>query len=53
MASALPLHVHPNEDRGLFGEGFGCGFLQTAKGYSNEISVTGKEELCVDAQAVF
>ena len=34
------------------GEGFGYGFLNTAKGYSNENCVTGKEEHCMDFQAV-
>ena len=38
---------------GLLGEGFGCGFLKTATGYSNENSVTGKEEHCMDFQGVF
>ena len=37
----------------LLGEGFGCGFVKTAKGYSNENSVTGKEEHCMDFQGVF
>ena len=53
LTSAPPLHGHPNQDPGLLGEGFGCGFLKTAKGYSNENSVTGKEEHCMDFQGVF
>jgi len=32
---------------------FACGFLQTAKGYSNENSLGGKEEHCMDSPAVF
>ena len=38
---------------GLFGEAFGCGFLQSAKGYSSENSLSGKGEHYVDSQAVF
>ena len=52
LASAPPLHIPPNYDPGLLGEGFGCGFLNTAKGYSNENCFTGKEEHCMDFQAV-
>ena len=29
---------------GLLGEGFGCGFVKTAKGYCNEKSLRGKGE---------
>ena len=28
--------------KSLFGEAFGCGFLQSAKGYSSENSLSGK-----------
>ena len=38
--------------RGLLGEGFGCGFVKTAKGYSNEKSLRGKGEHSMDSQAV-
>ena len=34
---------------GLLGEGFGCGFVKTAKGYSNENSLRGKGEHCMDS----
>ena len=38
---------------GICGEGFEFGFLQTAKAYSNENSLSGKGEACRDSQAVF
>ena len=38
---------------GICGEGFEFGFLQTAKAYSNENSLSGKGEACTDSQAVF
>ena len=36
----------------LLGEGLGCGFLQTVKDDSNENSLSGKGEHCMDSQAV-
>ena len=47
LTSAPPLHGHPNQDPGLLGEGFGCGFVKTAKGYCNEKSLRGKGEHCM------
>ena len=43
-----PLLVPPNWDSGLLGEGFRCRFLQTAKGYCNENSLTEIELLQVE-----
>ena len=34
-------------------EAFGCRFLQSAKGYSSENSLSGKGEHFMDSQAVF
>ena len=40
-------------DPGLLGKAFGCRFLQSAKGYSSENSLSGKGEHFMDSQAVF
>ena len=40
------------EPPGLLGEVFVCRFPETAKGYSNDNSLSGKGEHCVDSQFV-
>ena len=52
LASAPLLHVHLNLNPGLLGEVFVCLFPETAKGYSNYNSLSGKGEHCVDSQFV-
>ena len=52
LASAPLLHVHLNLNPGLLGEVFVCRFPETAKGYSNDNSLSGKGEHCVDSQFV-
>ena len=46
MQDTFFIEAHP--DTGLFGEAFGCGFLQSAKGYSSENSLSGKGEHYVE-----
>ena len=41
-----------NLNPGLLGEMFVCRFPETAKGYSNDNSLSGKGEHCVDSQFV-